>query len=126
MEEKWIRDPLSGILLSIAFIGYGIYLVLAAMGTADWDQWWGFLLIAMGFPLALEFPIRYVTPGFRIRGGPFSRQLIGVILLCLGIGGVFGFKDWWPALLFIAVGWAILTFSLWRWQTPKQSKRPKR
>jgi hypothetical protein len=34
MEEKWIRDPLSGILLSVAFIGYGLYIVLAAMGTA--------------------------------------------------------------------------------------------
>jgi hypothetical protein len=58
-----------------------------------------------------------------MHGGPFSRQLIGVILICIGIGGIFGFEEWWPALLFIAIGWAILTFSLWRWQTPKKPNK---
>jgi len=122
MEEKWLRDPLSGVLLALGFIGYGFYLALASLGHTDWDNWWAYLILAIGIPLAIEFPIRFLSPRYLMRGGPFSRQLIGVALICIGIGGIFGFEEWWPALMVIALGWAILTFSIWRLSTPRRRR----
>jgi len=55
MEEKWLRDPLAGILLALGFIGFGIYLVFAALEYASWDNWWAYLVLAAGVPLAISF-----------------------------------------------------------------------
>ncbi len=115
MEEKWIRDPLSAILAGVAIIGFGLYVVLAAAGVAQWSEWWAYLLISVGFALAIELPIRMLKRSYRLRGLIFTRQLIGSFLIIIGIGGLVGFGELWLALSVIAFGWAILTFGLWWW-----------
>lgn len=115
MEEPVRRDPLFGILFGMFFIIFGVYLFLAGTGYVSWDKWWGALLLAIGIPLVIEFPIRYLNPRYRIRGLVFTRQLIGVVLICFSIGGLIGFGEWWPGLVVIVPGWAIITFSLYRW-----------
>lgn len=120
MEEKWIRDPLSGILFALSFIGFGFYLTLAAVGAISWDTWWAYLLIAIGFPLAIEFPIRCVNPRYRMRGLIFTRMIIGVVVICIGLGGVFSFGYFWIALVFLSVGLLILAFSVKRYLIPRR------
>ena len=115
MEEKWIRDPLSAILAGIAIIGFGLYAVLAAAEVASWDEWWEYLLIAVGLAMALELPIRMINRRYRLRGLIFSRMLIGGALIFIGVGGIVGFGEWYLALAIVAFGWAILTFGLWWW-----------
>jgi hypothetical protein len=123
MEEKWFRDPLAGILLGLGFIGFGVYLTLAALDYVDWNLWWAFLILAAGVPLAAEFPIRFLNPHYRIRGLIFSRQLFGVTFTCIGVAGIYSFPEWWPALLVIGIGWAIITFSIWQFSARSGPKR---
>jgi len=125
MEEKWLRDPLAGILLALGFISFGVYLALAGLEYVSWDNWWAYLVLACGVPLAIEFPIRFASPHYRLRGLIFTRQLFGVALSSIAIAGIFDWPKWWPALLVISIGWAILTFSLWRY-TERSRPKPKR
>ena len=120
MEEKWIRDPLSGILFALTGLGYGLFLILAALGAIPWDKWWAYLVLAIGFMLAIEFPIRCLNSRYRMHGLIFTRQLIGITLICIGIGGVVGFGAWWPALVVIMVFWMILMFSMKRFLSPRR------
>jgi hypothetical protein len=93
MEEKWMRDPITAILAGVAIIGFGFYAILAAAGVVPWSQWWSYLLISVGFALAIELPIRMLKRSYRLHG--------------LG--------EWWLALSIIAFGFTILTFGLWWW-----------
>jgi len=122
MEEPLRRDPLNGVLIALAFLCFGGYLALAALDSVSWDYWWAVMFMSMGIPLVIELPIRYASPRYRVHGLVFTRQLLGVILLCFGISGAFDFPEWSLALVFLAIGWAILTFSLWRYSTPKQRR----
>jgi len=122
MEEPLRRDPLNGILISLAFLGFGGYLALAALDYVPWGYWWGVMFMSIGFPLAIEFPIRFFSARYRVHGLVFTKQLIGVILICFGIAGVLDFPAWTLALLFLAIGWAILTFSLWRYSTHERRR----
>lgn len=115
MEEKWIRDPISAILAGIAIIGFGLYAVLAAAEVASWGEWWEYLLITVGFALAIELPMRMINRRYRLHGLIFSRMLIGGALIFIGVGGIVGFGEWYLALAVVAFGWAILTFGLWWW-----------
>jgi hypothetical protein len=115
MEEKWIRDPLSAMLAGVAIIGFGLYAVFAAAGVAQWSEWWAYLLISVGFALAVELPIRMIRRSYRLSGLIFTRLLIGSFFILVGIGGILGFGEWWLALTIIAFGCTILTFGLWWW-----------
>lgn len=115
MEEKWMRDPITAILAGVAIIGFGFYAILAAAGVVPWSQWWSYLLISVGFALAIELPIRMLKRSYRLHGLVFSRMLIGSFFVLIGIGGILGFGEWWLALSIIAFGFTILTFGLWWW-----------
>jgi hypothetical protein len=115
MEEKWIRDPISAILAGAAIVGFGLYAIFAAAGVVQWSHWWAYLLISVGFALAVELPIRMLKRSYRLHGLIFTRLLIGSFFILIGIGGIVGFGDWWLALTIIAFGFTILTFGLWWW-----------
>ena len=87
MEEPLRRDPLNGVLIALAFLCFGGYLALAALDSVSWDYWWAVMFMSMGIPLVIELPIRYASPRYRVHGLVFTRQLLGVILLCFGIAG---------------------------------------
>jgi hypothetical protein len=115
MEEKWIRDPLSAILAGVAIVGFGLYAVFAAAGVAQWSEWWAYLLISVGFALAIELPIRMIRRSYRLSGLIFTRMLFGSALIFMGIGGIVGFGKWYLAIGIVAFGLTILTFGLWWW-----------
>jgi len=126
MEEKWMRDPLSAVLFGLVIVGIGLYVVLAALGIASWDEWWAYVLIPIGLALALELPIRILTDSrYRLHGLIFTRTLIGGGLVSAGAGGIVGFGWWWLAISIIALGCAILLFGIWWWFVPKRQVKHK-
>jgi len=123
MEEKWMRDPLSAILWGLVIVGFGVYVVIAALGYVSWHDWWAYLLIAVGLAMALELPIRILNGRYRLHGLIFTRTLIGGALVSIASGGIVGFDKWWLAFSIIALGCAILIFGIWWWFVPRRQRK---
>ena len=117
MEEKWRRDPLSGIFFGLIVIGVGIILLLGVRGNIDWDDWWAYLLVVIGCVFIIEALVRYAMPAYR--RPMFGRLLIGLVLVAIGASSIYAFGEWWP-LIVIVVGVAILLFGIARFMRPRE------
>lgn len=117
MEEKWRRDPLSGIFFGLTVIGVGIILLLAVQNYIDWEDWWAYMLIIIGCVFIIEALVRYAMPAYR--RPIFGRLLIGLVLMAIGASSVYGFGRWWP-LIVVFIGVVILLYGLSRMMRPKE------
>ena len=105
MEEKWRRDPISGVVFGLIVLVLGVLLTLAARHVMSWDDWWKYFIIGIGVVFLIEVLIRYLRPAYR--RPIFGRFVAGLILICVGVASIGGFGSWWP-LIIIAVAVAIL------------------
>lgn len=105
MEEKWRRDPISGVVFGLIVLALGVLLTLAARNVISWDDWWKYFLIGIGVAFLIEVLIRRLKPAYR--RPMFGRFVTGLILICLGVAFVGGFGTWWP-LIIVAIAVAIL------------------
>lgn len=105
MEEKWRRDPISGVVFGLLVLVLGVLLFLAARAVISWDDWWKYFLIGIGIIFLIEVLIRRLQPAYR--RPMFGRFVAGLILICVGIASIGGFGSWWP-LIIVAIAVAIL------------------
>ena len=105
MEEKWRRDPISGIAFGLIVLALGVVLTLAARNVISWADWWKYFLIGIGVAFLIEVSIRRLKPAYR--RPMFGRFVAGLVLICLGVALVGGFGTWWP-LIIVAIAVAIL------------------
>jgi len=105
MEEKWRRDPISGVVTGLIVLALGVLLTLAARDVIAWDDWWKYFLIGIGVVFLIEVLIRRLKPAYR--RPMFGRFVAGLILVCVGAAFVGGFGNWWP-LIIVAIAVAIL------------------
>ncbi|MDY6893610.1 MAG: hypothetical protein SVO26_07885 [Chloroflexota bacterium] len=117
MEEKWQRDPLSGIFFGLIVVLVGVFLALASMNIISWAIWWAYLLAGVGVVLIVEAIIRYASP--TQRRPVFVRLLVGLILIAIGGSNIAGLENWWP-LLIIIVGAAIVLYGITRAMRPRE------
>ena len=47
MEEKWRRDPISGVVFALILLTLGVLLTLAVRGLILWDDWWKYFIIGI-------------------------------------------------------------------------------
>jgi len=105
MEEKWRRDPISGVVFGLLVLILGVLLTLAARNVIPWDDWWKYFIIGIGVVFLIEVLIRRLKPAYR--RPVFGRFVAGLVLICLGVAFVGGFGTWWP-LIIVAIAVAIL------------------
>jgi len=105
MEEKWRRDPISGVIFGLIVLALGVLLTLGARNVISWDDWWKYFLIGIGVTFIIEVVVRRLNPAYR--RPMFGRFVAGLVLICLGIAFVGGFGTWWP-LIIVTIAVAIL------------------
>ena len=109
LQEKWRRDPISGLSFGLILILLGVTFFLAAQDLISWDDWWKYFIIGLGVIFLIEVLVRYVKPAYR--RPVFGRLIAGLILIAVGVAFIGGLGNWWPLIL-IVVGLAIL-FNFW-------------
>ena len=114
--EKYRRDPLAAVFLGLIIILAGTLWFLSTNEYIEEGKWWPWFLVGLGSIFIVERLIRYALPEYR--RPMFGRILIGVILICIGIGFVYGLVTWWP-LIVIAVGAAIIIYGISRGRRPR-------
>ena len=114
MEEKYRRDPMSGVFFGLIIILAGALWFLNAQNHIT--EWWPWFLVGLGGIFILERLIRYSSPAYR--RPIFGRTLVGVILICIGVSSLYGLETWWP-LIVIVVGAAVVIFAISRGRKPK-------
>ena len=105
MQEKWRRDPISGLFFGLILVVVGVVLFLSMQGLISWDDWWKYFIIGLGCIFLIEVLVRYTRPAYR--RPVFGRLITGLILICVGVAFLTGIGNWWPLIL-IVIGLAIL------------------
>ena len=117
-EEKWARDPLSGIVWAAILIWAGLVLLadsfkllqdVSVLGSPL--RAWSLIFAGAGVIVLLEVCVRLVVPVYR--RPVIGTFIFGVILLGIGLGDTIGWSVFWPVIL-IAIGIAILIGGLFR------------
>ncbi len=99
------RDPLRGLFWGLLLILLGVVIFATQQDWISGDRAWQFFLIGLGAIFIIDAIAHYASPSYRY--GVFSRFIVGIILVFVGIAFIYGFDRWWPLAL-IAGGLAIL------------------
>ena len=108
-EEKWRRDPLSGMVWAAILIWAGLVLLadnFRLLASFQQLQAWALILMGAGVILLIEVAVRLTMPAYR---RPVVGTLIlGLILIGAGLGEVLSWDVVGPLVL-IGIGVFILT-----------------
>jgi hypothetical protein len=114
-EEKWRRDPLSGIVWAGILIWAGLVLLadnLRLLTRFERLDAWALIFMGAGVIVLLEVVVRLVVPAYR--RAVTGNLILGLVLLGIGLGNQVGWNVIWPLML-IAFGVFILLRGLiWR------------
>ena len=113
-EEKWRRDPLSGMVWAAILIWAGLVLLadnLRLLASFERLQAWALILIGAGVILLLEVVIRLTVPAYR--RAVVGTLILGLVLIGAGLGEVLSWDVIGPLVL-IGVGVFILARVFWR------------
>ena len=108
-EEKWRRDPLSGMVWAAILIWAGLVLLadnLRLLASFQQLQSWALILIGAGVILLIEVVIRLTMPAYR--RAVVGTLILGLVLIGAGLGEVLSWDVMGPLVL-IGVGVFILT-----------------
>jgi len=114
-EEKWRRDPLSGIVWASILIWAGLVLLVDNLGfLAHFERLdaWAVIFIGAGLIVLLGVVVRLLVPAYR--RAVTGTLILGLILIGIGLGNLLSWNVIWPLIL-IALGVFILVRGLiWR------------
>jgi len=111
-EEKWRRDPLSGIVWAAILIWAGLVLLadnLRLLARFERLDAWAIILIGAGLILLLEAVFRVLVPTYR--RAVAGTLILGLILIGIGLGNLLSWNVIGPLIL-IAFGLFILARAL--------------
>ena len=107
-DEKWRRDPLSGIVWAAILVWAGVALLAGNMGllaNVEWLDAWGLAFVGAGLIVLLEVVVRLLVPAYRRAVG--GTLVFAAVLLGIGLGDLFGWSVIGPLVL-IAIGLGVL------------------
>lgn len=128
-DEKWRRDPLSGIVWALILIWAGLVLLADNLGWVgaltdvvpsalrpDFGVW-SLILLGAGGIILLEVVVRLLVPAYR---RPVAGSLIvAVVLIGISLGDLFAWDVVWPLVLII-IGISVLVGGLSRRRPPRE------
>jgi hypothetical protein len=121
-DEKWRRDPLSGIIWACILIWAGLVFLASNLGWLDAVvtqtqeitgismidnalSAWSIVLLGAGVIILIEIAIRLLVPAYR--RPVLGSFIFAIILIGLGLGDLINWAILWP-LIIIGVGISIL------------------
>jgi hypothetical protein len=121
-EEKWRRDPLSGIVWACILIWAGLVFLASNLGWLDAIvsqtqeitgvssidkvlSAWSVVLLGAGVIILIEVAIRLLVPAYR--RPVLGSFIFAIILIGLGLGDLINWNILWP-LIIIGFGLSIL------------------
>ena len=106
-DEKWRRDPVSGVTWATILIWVGLVLLADNLNlvVGTWWNSWAIGFIGAGVIVIVQALIRLAMPEHK--RGVMGGLIGGVILLGIGLGWLIGWSIFWPLLL-IAIGLLVL------------------
>lgn len=113
-DEKWRRDPLSGVVWAGILIWAGLVLLawnLGFLARFEFLDGWDLVFVGAGVIVLLEVLVRLVMPAYRRSIG--GTLFFAAILFGIGLGNIIGWSIIW-ALLLIALGLSVLVRGLFR------------
>jgi hypothetical protein len=114
--EKYRRDPFLAIFVGLIIVLAAVLWFLRAEEILVVGAWWQWFLVGLGGIFILDRLIRYASPTHR--RPMFSRILVGLILMAVGFGFIYGVETWWPLIVAI-VGAAFIGYGIYRARKPK-------
>jgi hypothetical protein len=114
-EEKWRRDPLSGVVWAGILIWAGLVLLVDNVGLLarfkPLDAW-AIIFIGAGLIVLVGVVVRLLVPAYR--RAVTGTLILGLILIGIGLGNLLSWNVIWPLVL-IALGVFVLVRGLiWR------------
>jgi hypothetical protein len=98
IEEKWSKDPLGGVFFGVFLIVIaGIYIFRDRLPG---EEWWYWIVVGIGCVFLVEALIR--TTMTEYRRPVFGRIVLGIVLITIGAGLVYGIEDLFPYVIIIA------------------------
>ena len=114
-EEKWRRDPLSGIVWASILIWAGLVLLVDNLGfLARFERLdaWAVIFIGAGLIVLAGVVVRLLVPAYR--RAVTGTLILGFILIAIGLENLLSWNVIWPLIL-IALGVFVLVRGLiWR------------
>ena len=113
-EEKWRRDPLSGMVWAGILIWAGLVLLadnFKLLVRLEWMEAWAIILIGAGLILLLEVAVRLLVPAYR--RAVTGTLILGLVLIGVGLGDLLTWDVIGPLIL-IVLGLFILVRVLLR------------
>jgi len=111
-HEKWRADPLAGVFFGlILIVAAGVYFFRHQIPA---EPWWSWVIAGIGCVFLLEAVVRSVKAEYKRPS--LGRAVWGIIFIAVGMGFVYGFKDFWPMTI-IAIGIVLLLYYIRRFYT---------
>jgi hypothetical protein len=114
-EEKWRRDPLSGIVWAGILIWAGLVLLadnLRLLTRFERLDAWAFIFMGAGVIVLLEVVVRLVVPAYK--RAVTGTLILGLVLLGIGLGNQVGWNVIWPLMLIAFGVFILLRGVIWR------------
>jgi hypothetical protein len=114
-EEKWRRDPLSGIVWAGILIWAGLVLLvdnLRLLTRFERLDAWALIFMGAGVIVLLEVVVRVLVPTYR--RAVTGTLILGLILIGIGLGNLLSWNVIWPLILIILGVFILARGLIWR------------
>jgi len=114
-EEKWRRDPLSGMVWAGILIWAGLVLLgdnLGVLARFERLEAWAVILIGAGLILLLEVVVRLLVPAYR--RAVTGTLILGLILIGAGLGELVSWNVIGPLILILLGAFILVRVMLGR------------
>jgi len=114
-EEKWRRDPLSGIVWAAILIWAGLVLLVDNLGflaRLERLDAWAVIFIGAGLIVLLGVAVRLLVPAYR--RAVTGALILGLVLIGIGLGNLLSWNVIWPLILIILGVFILVRGLIWR------------
>jgi hypothetical protein len=114
-EEKWRRDPLSGIVWAAILIWAGLVLLVDNLGLLariERLDAWAIIFIGAGLIILLGVAVRLLVPAYR--RAVTGSLILGLVFIGIGLGNLLSWNVIWPLILIILGAFILVRGLIWR------------